>query len=578
MLATPWFFRLVLCLVVVLVCGHASAGETTHALAADSRIAVRIDRLPDDVEARSIDDILTPETQARFVPLEGSLRTDYSGRAIWLRLSSTHLGTENDWLVATSTTRIRNLDVFGPFDADGNARARSVHTGLAVPYSSRPLSSERFVFRMRLAEPGDYTAYVRLVVPISQSVDLSVWDSAEYLVTRSDKRLFDGIAYGVLLTLLIYNAVLSLAFRDRTYALYVLNCVFALLTLASFNGHVARYLFPDAPLLSEMSYLIWPSAWLLVATLFAREFLDISTHAPRAGRLLFLVTFASLIGLLAGIAQRFTLAQQINELVSTLGVFAFTGAAALVAWRGYSPARWYLLGQSALFLAVLAIVAVNWGFLDWPFMLSNGLQIGILVEMIVFSVALSSRIRLIQTQSRDLQASAGRFAIAARTDPLTGVANRAGLEARFASLPATPGPHGLMLLDLDRFKPVNDRYGHRAGDQVLVEVARRLTEAVRDTDLVARLGGDEFVVLVSGGCDRASLEARAEAVRTAICEPIAFDGGQVLLDCSVGVALHPDDGESADSLIERADRSMYQAKRAKQADDMALAPVTTADA
>lgn len=566
--------RLVLAFAVVFLCGPAFAGLQIEAASADSRILVRLDRLSDTEGSPSIEEILAPELQARFVPVHDGVRGDYSERPVWLRLRVTHAGPASDWLFATSTTRIRNLDVFGPFDADGTVHSLPIHTGIAAPYSSRPLSSERFVFRMRFPGPGEYAAYVRLVVPVSQAVDFSLWEPAEYLVARSGKRLFDGIAYGILLTLLMYNAVLALALRDRAYALYVLNCVFALLTLASFNGHLARYLFPNSPLLSEMSYLVWPSAWLLAGTLFAREFLDLGSRAPRMGRLLLSITVASLVGLVAGIAQRFSLAQQINELVSVLGVIAFTGVGSLVAWRGYSPARWYLLGQSALFLAVLSIVATNWGLVDWPFVLANGLQGGILVEMIVFSVALSARIRLIQAQTRDLQARAGRFAIAARTDPLTGVANRAGLEAWSGALLAAPGPHGLMLLDLDRFKPVNDRYGHLAGDQVLVEVARRLGSVVRDSDLVARLGGDEFVVLVSGGCDRASLEARGEAVRAAICAPIPFDGGEAVLDCSVGIALHPDDGVSVEALIERADHAMYQAKRAKQAGERVGSPAT----
>jgi diguanylate cyclase (GGDEF)-like protein len=81
---------------------------------------------------------------------------------------------------------------------------------------------------------------------------------------------------------------------------------------------------------------------------------------------------------------------------------------------------------------------------------------------------------------------------------------------------------------------------------------------------VARLGGDEFVLLIAGGGDRASLETRAKAVRAAIVEPILLEGGQVVLDCSIGISVHPDDGASAEALIAHADRAMYQFKRARQ--------------
>ncbi len=150
-------------------------------------------------------------------------------------------------------------------------------------------------------------------------------------------------------------------------------------------------------------------------------------------------------------------------------------------------------------------------------------------------------------------------------DALTGLPNRTLLNDRLAS--AVSGAQrqnvalSVLLLDLDGFKEVNDTWGHHAGDLVLVEVATRLTSALRDSDTAARLGGDEFVVLLPG----TPVEGAVEAARTLvelIAAPIIIDGSSRTVGASIGISAFPDDGRSAEVLLARADTAMYEAKRA----------------
>jgi len=158
---------------------------------------------------------------------------------------------------------------------------------------------------------------------------------------------------------------------------------------------------------------------------------------------------------------------------------------------------------------------------------------------------------------------AASLAQEARTDPLTSLLNRSGLALRAQELLRQPRGHALMLLDLDRFKPVNDVHGHAAGDVVLVEVARRLTQAVREHDAVARLGGDEFVILFADDPGLAALEERAQRLQAALRRPIDISSGQaVSIDSSVGVATSPQDGYSLDELLMVADTALRRAKEA----------------
>ncbi|GAB2586889.1 hypothetical protein Aab01nite_50960 [Paractinoplanes abujensis] len=152
-------------------------------------------------------------------------------------------------------------------------------------------------------------------------------------------------------------------------------------------------------------------------------------------------------------------------------------------------------------------------------------------------------------------------------DALTGLADRSLLEQRLAGLP--DGQVSVLLIDLDGFKPINDRYGHHAGDQVLMAVAERLTTWTPGHGLAVRLGGDEFAVLLPGS-DGAAAADRAEQIALAVAEPVRLpDGREVTVGASVGVATGaPGD---ATQLLKDADAAMYRRKARRTGS--ALAPV-----
>lgn len=148
-------------------------------------------------------------------------------------------------------------------------------------------------------------------------------------------------------------------------------------------------------------------------------------------------------------------------------------------------------------------------------------------------------------------------------DPLTGLANRAKFESDakiHLSLSSRKGWRtAILYIDLDRFKDVNDTFGHEAGDTVLETLAKRISEEVRDGDLVARLGGDEFIVMLPDvGDDAAQI---AQRVHDALTAPIDIEGTQTSVGASIGMAFFPDDDDDLDRLRKLADDAMYTAKR-----------------
>ena len=152
----------------------------------------------------------------------------------------------------------------------------------------------------------------------------------------------------------------------------------------------------------------------------------------------------------------------------------------------------------------------------------------------------------------------------ANYDTLTGLANRSLLQDRLQQALLTTASSGQRLavafVDLDRFKFINDSLGHHVGDELLKAVAARLKTCVRECDTVARLGGDEFVLLINGHTGPEHVSQMMEKMLAAVAQPWVIQQGEFLISCSIGVALHPDDGEEALTLLKHADSAMYRAK------------------
>ena len=203
---------------------------------------------------------------------------------------------------------------------------------------------------------------------------------------------------------------------------------------------------------------------------------------------------------------------------------------------------------------------------EWTYVCKDGRRLTVLLSVTVFNDAqgdiLCCGVASDITQRSQLAAEMSRLA---NLDPLTELPNRRLFHDRIRMAITQARRENtflaLMMIDLDRFKPVNDHYGHSVGDLLLSAVAVRMQKCLRESDTLARVGGDEFVVIlpmVGGIQDAAGV---AEKIRLSLCAPFDLAGNiTVNIDCSIGVAIYPDHGNNEEVLLNSADNAMYLAK------------------
>lgn len=200
------------------------------------------------------------------------------------------------------------------------------------------------------------------------------------------------------------------------------------------------------------------------------------------------------------------------------------------------------------------------------FTLAFGIAAIALALLIAWRTLGNMRLKSMQINEQMVELECSRAALReeATHDPLTGLANRRlfydRLQQAVRHAHRYGGKVGVLYVDLDRFKEINDRYGHHVGDAVLTEVAKRLTTSIRGSDSVARVGGDEFVMLLEAVQGRQDCLAAAHKIKQALNADTRFYGLDVEIAASIGQALYPDDGTDEDALIRAADAAMYRVK------------------
>lgn len=225
----------------------------------------------------------------------------------------------------------------------------------------------------------------------------------------------------------------------------------------------------------------------------------------------------------------------------------------------------FLISFSFAVLPMFVIASLYMGMNDW----SSGALYGAQILILIGTILTGCEMSLHKYQnSIEILSMKSELARLAHQDALTGLPNRAQLQAQFmANTENLKGSDKILAvhcLDLDRFKNVNDTFGHPAGDALLKTVGARLARTLRSEDTAARLGGDEFIVLQTGLSSPSDAIELAGRIIAALSAPYSLDGGEAHIGVSIGLAFYPRDGEDLDQIIASADNALYEAKSSQR--------------
>ncbi|MBF8159891.1 diguanylate cyclase domain-containing protein [Ectopseudomonas hydrolytica] len=593
-------------LVLLGLCHSAQAGASVFALTpTSSGIALNehIELLEDRQGLLGPADLASPEVQERFQPGNGRASVGQSLHPWWIKLSLQRTSeAPEQWVLEVGSVTQLDLQLYLP-DSQGGWSLRQ--SGERVPFAqSRDHPYRRMVFDLPALSEEPLTLYLRVFDPAGNSFPLRIWqlDDLTHLATHENLGL--GTIYGVVFALLLYNLFILISLRDKAYFWYVLTTAFALVFIMSMTGHGAQYLWPHGAVPPWLDRITLPSLWGLFACRFTQTLLQTRLYVRWAHHLLNMACVIYLVAIVLNLfGQRYMAAWAI-ALLSLTSIPAALGSA-VIRWRqGFFPAQLYLYGYGLVLGSVSILLLRTTGVLQPAEWNAYVFPLAVAAESILFSFALAYRIQILKQERADalqqadrektarlaqLQASADELqtAVTIRTaelaaanerlcqrerelehaafnDPLTELPNRRYLVERCESALAHAERHGesvaLLLIDLDHFKPINDRFGHAAGDMMLQVIAKRLREHVRAGDAVARLGGDEFAALI-GGSD-AETQAREIAARllAELSEPVHYGAERLRVTISIGAALYPRHAKNFTGLYKAADQALYRVK------------------
>lgn len=557
-----------LCVAVPVAAQTAQPVVAARVVAKESSLplwsAVRVLR---EVDGRkTIDDVLrTPEA---FVAPTGAHATLGTASGVtWLRIPlSVAPDAVGEWVFDVDYPPLQQLDIYAV--RDGTVAQRWQLGSLRL-FAERPLRSRNHAVPLTLQSGDGQVLYVRaasdgaLVLPVRLSRPAAFHAAALF------EQMVQGVLIGVALMLFAYSLIQGFLLREREYFSYaVLVIGSAMFSMLQF-GTGTQFLWTD---------LFWfqrhaPGITSLVATLgsflfFYQVLVDNAT--PRWFRRV-MPAGAWLCGALLAVYCFDAFDNRtLTAIIAVLGLVPAGLALPIAikrAWRRDEVGIALVLAWVVYTMGTFIITGVIRGQVGVSFWTLHSFQIGATLDMLMFMYVLGHRTRSIRQAAQRETYEKEILLSLAYSDPLTGLTNRRGLQDALVDAMKAARPNalvGLFVLDLDRFKPVNDRYGHDVGDDLLRVEAKRLRAAVRDGDTVARTGGDEFVVVVTGLRSEAEADQIANTLVTELSKPVSLQtvsDGPLSVGVTVGYALAPLQASDPHGLMLSADRAMYEGKQ-----------------
>jgi len=353
--------------------------------------------------------VLQAETQSRFAAFpKGVLTSNFgvSQSAFWLRIKlRVAPDAPERWLLEVAYPSLDSLEIYLlDGDVPGDANFHLQKGGDFLPFAQRPVPHRNHVFPLQLKAGSESTLYLRVASQGAVAAPTRLWTPTAFGLKDQREYSLLSLYFGLLLGLLLYNLLLYLSIRDRSYLIYVLFVAGMGLTQASLSGIGGQFLWPNWLEWGKVSAPISMAASSGFAMLFARDFLSTATTAPLLNRVILVLVAFCVLTIPAALFISYGFAGYMVTISAVVAPPTLVMAGVLSIRRKHPGARYFLIAWAALFLGVLVLMLHNNGFLPSNPLTANALSIGSAIEMVLLSFALADRINAVRSESQQVRA------------------------------------------------------------------------------------------------------------------------------------------------------------------------------
>ena len=471
------------------------------------------------------------------------------------------------WVMNIDYPPLNRIDAYV---TKGGRTVQQAELGSLRTFASRPLLSRSHAMPLELA-PGDYDLMLRVESRGAMILPIEFMQPSAFHRASVAEQMLRGIQVGFFLCMLMYSLAQWVGTREPLFLKYALLVTGSFMFALLLSGVGAQWVWRDAFWFEKHmsgigSLVAVGGTFLFLGDVLARQYASPGARADRFPKLM--NGGAALCGVLLVIYcfDLFSTAL-LTAIITLLGplplILSLPRFISKVA-KGDAIGRYLLLAFAFYVTTVVVTTATIRGSLPANVWTLHSLTFGQMCHILAFTLVLISRARELRQASESARMEHEVMRSMAYTDPLTGLPNRRSMSdaLTLALVGATPQSMlAVYLIDVDEFKHVNDTHGHDTGDELLIEVTRRLRSAVRICDTVARLGGDEFVVLADGlrSVDEASV--LGNKLLALFEAPIKLSKVEVRIGLTVGYAIAPIDTKEVAAILKLADAAMYEGKQ-----------------
>jgi diguanylate cyclase (GGDEF)-like protein len=546
---------------------------------------IKFQENPSLEEVRQLDDSTWEKS------LSQNLNFGFTQDHYWFRIIIKNIPpSEKTWFLRSKYPLLDHIDLYL---LSGSELVEEYHSGDFLKFSQRPVDDLSFAFPISITNNKPHVIYIRLQTTSSLQLSLTLQNESDYWQTVGAENAIRGAFYAVLISMLIYNAIIFLMVRVRSYLYYVIYLSCFILLMASSHGLAYRYLWPNNPELNQISIAFFAGSIVYSAIIFVANFLRLKDIHPTLHKILMSIAIFALMTSLISLFAPYSVMIQI---IATIGLITALIAIFSTFQEWFKQRRRevliFIIAWSAVLVGYVLYIAQKFGALPVNNLTEHAVEIGAVLEALLLALGLADRINserkirikaqeymlLVQKKANEeldnkvrertdeLEVINNQLHEKSITDSLTQIRNRNYFDYKFPieyrRSCRSRTSIALFILDIDHFKKFNDQYGHQAGDEVLRKVAESIKKNLnRPSDTIFRYGGEEFTVLLPN-TNKGGAFLVAEHVRKKIEETkIEWEDKQLSVTISIGVAACiPSHFEGGSTLLQQADDYLYAAK------------------